>query len=163
MTFDDLMLRMMWTRAHVDSITPTWRGGPGPRVLIEEPDPAMAWADERVLSREGYDVAVCGGPSSMLGGCPLLEHGSCRIADEAAAIVVGLSMSRGPGRALVAAHRERRRSDSICVETLTSEMERFGDDFTGTHVLRVPVTRNMLLEGARRAAHGSRAPEVKQV
>lgn len=77
-----------------------------PRVLIEDPHPALQVAEFRSFDDAGLDVAVCSGPSEG-NACPLEDGGDCRLAELADVVVMGPGMA--PHRAAVAAEMRRRR------------------------------------------------------
>jgi hypothetical protein len=72
----------------------TWpEPGPGPRVLIENPDGADLWAYADILRNAGYEVATCAGPAEQASWhqrptkCPLVGAGRCPLAEGADVIV----------------------------------------------------------------------------
>ena len=80
-----------------------------PRILIIEDERALTKVLAYNLEREGYDVAVCGGPATLPGGrCPLVEGFGCPLADHADVIIhalgTGEDASGDPGGAVLAAH-----------------------------------------------------------
>lgn len=79
-----------------------------PRVLVEDPHPALQVAEFRFFEDAGFDVAVCSGPEEA-NPCPLAEGGECRLAELADVVVMGPGMA--PHRAAVAAEMHRRRPD----------------------------------------------------
>lgn len=56
------------------------------RVLVECDDDAVGWAMEKTLTRAGYDVATCPGPSPTT-PCALVECGRCDLQAGADVIV----------------------------------------------------------------------------
>jgi hypothetical protein len=77
-----------------------------PRVLVEVA--GRRWSGEVAAEGSGLATAMCAGPSGRRRhGCPVLEGGSCPLADEADAIVVLLDPDDERSRQLVAAHRAR--------------------------------------------------------
>ena len=85
---------------------PRWTspGGKRKRVLVETPRPAVGWALHRILTDEGYEVVVCGGPASRGGDCPLLRGAICPAAEGATAILYSLSLHDPRDRDVLAAH-----------------------------------------------------------
>jgi hypothetical protein len=83
--------------------------GPRPRLLVEDPSPALHVAEFRRFQDAGFDVALCGGPGTGVDGCPLVEGGACQLADTADIVLVGPGMAGC--RAEVAAAHHRRRPD----------------------------------------------------
>jgi GNAT superfamily N-acetyltransferase len=87
---------------------PAWpAGAAGQRVLVEQ----RSWFDgERVaaLRSGGKVVRVCLGPRGSSGlGCPLVSTGSCRLAEEADAIVSLLPIEDPDCAAVLDAHQQR--------------------------------------------------------
>jgi len=112
-----------------------WSGREAMRVLIEEPDGAMAWASELTLAARGYEVATCPGPEQIRGGCPLLRGVPCTLAAEADAIVVSVPLRGRFGGALLAAHRSARPAGSLCVQVAAPDEQRFADLLEGCQIL----------------------------
>ena len=79
-----------------------------PRMLIEDPDPALQVAEFRCFEDAGFDVALCTGPDEG-SPCPLQQGGECRLAELADVVVMGPGMA--PHRAAVAAAIHRQRPD----------------------------------------------------
>jgi len=79
-----------------------------PRVLVEDPHPALQVAEFRYFEDAGFDVAVCTGPGEEA-PCPLEQGGDCRLAELADVVVMGPGMA--PHRAAVAAEMHRRRPE----------------------------------------------------
>jgi hypothetical protein len=81
--------------------SPPWEGEHGPRILIEHPDGAEAWALAEILSRSGFDVRSCAGPGPCGRGetvCPLLVGEQCALVEGADAVV---SSSRVAGSEMI--------------------------------------------------------------
>ena len=73
-------------------VPPTWRQPrhPGrPRLLIEDPNAALAGSEFRLFEEAGFEVALCAGPDADH-PCPLVEHGVCDLARDADVVLVGL-------------------------------------------------------------------------
>jgi hypothetical protein len=82
----------------------SWPDPPtSPRILLEAAPGERAEMLERTIRAQGYDVAVCGGPSVMEGGCPLLRGEACSLADGADLIVHALEADES-GIAVLHAH-----------------------------------------------------------
>lgn len=89
-----------------------------PRVLIEDPHPALQVAEFRRFQEAGLDVAVCTGPGEG-DPCPLEEGGDCHLADLADVVVLGPGMA--PHRAAWAHALHRRRPDVPVVVQIPRE------------------------------------------
>jgi hypothetical protein len=75
-----------------------------PRVLVEVA--GRRWSGERAAESAGLATALCAGPGGRVGhACPVLEGGSCPLAQGADAIVVLLDPDDERSRRLVEAHR----------------------------------------------------------
>ena len=79
-----------------------------PRVLIEDPDPALEVSDFSMFRDAGFDVVVCSGPGAAPCECVLLRRGSCDLVDQCDVLVFGLPASTlGSASVLWAVHRAR--------------------------------------------------------
>jgi len=78
------------------------------RLLVEDPDPALAVSDFVEFRMAGFDVAVCSGPRASPCECPLLRDGVCGLVDECDVLLFGLSRSTmGSGSVLRAVRHAR--------------------------------------------------------
>jgi len=59
-----------------------------PRLLIEDPSPALQGAEFRRFEDSGFDVALCTGPDEGH-GCPLENGDDCRLAELADVVLMG--------------------------------------------------------------------------
>ena len=109
------------------------------RVLVEDTDPASAWAAQHLLERQGYDVAVCGGPEA-LGGCPLVEEGCCPLAQDADVVFTSLRLSRPGNRQVVEAVAARWPDRPLIVEATRPDADTHADLLDGCRLLVAPVT-----------------------
>ncbi len=66
-----------------------------PRVLVEDDRPALAISDFSAFTQAGFDVAVCSGPSTGPGGCPLLRGQDCALLTGADVVLHGLDPRLG--------------------------------------------------------------------
>jgi hypothetical protein len=80
-----------------------------PRLLVEDPSPALHVSEFRRFHDAGFDVALCNGPGDDAAGCPLVHGGDCRLADEADIVVMGPGMA--PCRTEIAAAHHRHRPE----------------------------------------------------
>jgi hypothetical protein len=88
-----------------------WEGEHGPRILVEHPDGAEAWALAEILTRSGFDVRACPGPGSCGRAetvCPLLVGERCALVQGADAVVSSSRVANSEAivRALGAARPE---------------------------------------------------------
>lgn len=104
MGHDDGMVRLsIGTTGPVPTWPPAERR---PRVLVEVA--GRRWSGERAAEAAGLATAMCAGPAARgEHGCPVLDGGSCPLADDADAIIVLLDPDDERSAALVRAHRER--------------------------------------------------------
>jgi hypothetical protein len=104
--------------------TPTWPpNDERPRVLIEVA--GGRWAGERAAERAGLMTAMCAGPAHRgRRACPVLDGGSCPLADAADVIVVLLDPDREETQRLVESHRRR----SPGTPVLVRHVERADED-----------------------------------
>jgi len=74
------------------------------RLLIESEDGAEVVAIRNLLDRHGYDVSWCPGPDARRSSrCPLVRKGTCRLVDEADAVLCTLDLDNAKHRAVVEA------------------------------------------------------------
>jgi len=77
-----------------------------PRLLVEDPNPALHVSEFRFFEGAGFDVALCSGPCRD-DACPLVQGGGCQLIDCADVVLMGPGMA--DHRAEVAAGIHRRR------------------------------------------------------
>lgn len=75
-----------------------------PRLLIEDPDPALRIADFERFTEAGLDVALCSGPDHAH-RCRLVEHGECPMAAAADVIMMGAGIGRSAEEIAAALYR----------------------------------------------------------
>lgn len=81
------------------------QASPGrPRLLIEDPDPALRIADFHRFTEAGLDVALCSGPDHA-DRCQLVEHGECLLAAAADVIMMGPGIGQSTEEIAAALHR----------------------------------------------------------
>lgn len=79
-----------------------WSDGNVPRVLIEDDSSAWRWRVAGAVADAGCEVGWCEGPDHSQGrGCPLIEGGTCPLAEGADVIVFGLWSGSRECRALL--------------------------------------------------------------
>ncbi|HXR12588.1 MAG TPA: hypothetical protein VN770_09850 [Gaiellaceae bacterium] len=137
------------------------------RVLIENPDRADLWAHADLLREEGYDVAMCEGPTAETAPvswlrrlyradperqertlCPLVVEGHCPLVAGADVVVstTGLTDSRE-----ILATLSAKKSPALVVEGTSSDLERDGDVIGDAVELELPVLPRQLVEAVDRA------------
>ena len=77
-----------------------------PRLLIEDPSPALEVAEFRRFEEAGFEVALCSGPNESC-GCPLVDGYDCWLVEQADVVLMGPGMA--DHRAEVAAAIQHRR------------------------------------------------------
>ncbi len=101
-----------------------------PRVLVEVP--GRRWAGEYAADSAGLATAMCAGPAGRKrSGCPVLEGGSCPLADDADAIVVLLDPDDERTQQLIDAHRRNHPGTPVLVRS-----KRSGRQVGGAHTRR---------------------------
>ncbi len=92
-----------------------------PRVLVEVA--GRRWSGERAAESAGLATALCAGPGSRKRhGCPVLEGGSCPLAQGADAIVMLLDPDDERSRRLVEAHRRNSPGTPLLVRAAGSQV-----------------------------------------
>jgi hypothetical protein len=141
-----------------------------PRVLIENPDRADLWAHADVLRGAGYDVAMCGGPTTETDHvpwfqrlfsadpqpvvrpehtlCPLVVHGHCPLVAGADVVV---STTRLTDSREILATLSARRSPALVVEGTASDLERDNDAIGDSVRITLPASPGQLVEAVKRA------------
>ena len=123
-----------------------------PRVLIEHSDLGVAFAAERVLDRDGYDVAVCGGPLHLRRErCPLVDGTGCALVEQADVIVQGLNLSRDVHCEVTRAVREHRPELPVVIEATADDASRHAPLLEGCTTVPFPMTRAGLEDAVRGA------------
>lgn len=122
-----------------------------PRVLIENHDPALGMAYQRILVEEGFEVSYCEGPSERGGWCPLASNGSCDRAADADVVFSGLRLSDECDREVLASLRSHFPGKPVVVEVSSQNAERYSDELEGCETIAKPVTRSRLVMAIRRA------------
>jgi hypothetical protein len=90
-----------------------------PRVLVEVP--GRRWAGEYAADSAGLATAMCAGPGGRTrSGCPVLEGGSCPLADAADAIVVLLDPDDERTQQLIDSHRRSHPGTPVLVRSMRS-------------------------------------------
>ncbi|HYN31953.1 MAG TPA: hypothetical protein VES40_04960 [Ilumatobacteraceae bacterium] len=99
---DDGMVRVS---IGTSGATPDWPPGETrPRVLVEVA--GRRWSGEHAAEDAGLATTICAGPGRRVRhGCPVLEGGTCPLADGADAIVVLLDPADERSHQLIEAHR----------------------------------------------------------
>jgi hypothetical protein len=141
-----------------------------PRVLIENPDRGDLWAHADLLRKEGYDVAMCGGPTAATERtpwfrrlfradpepmerqertlCPLVAEGHCPLV--AGADVVVSTTQLTDSREILAT-LSAKSSPALVVEGTSSELERDSDVIGDSVTIKLPVLPQQLVDAVERA------------
>lgn len=122
----------------------------GPRVLIEDPDPAGGWATSTLLRRAGYEPVWCGGPTLHGSPCPLVRGEGCAAADEAAAVVSFLRVGKPQERAVLEALRDQHPTLPVIAEVSQPDQLAGLGDGLATEVVRTPARKDDLLDALER-------------
>ena len=123
---------------------------PRRRVLLEEPDSAVAWAAWRSLGRWGYDVSWCPGPVDGQGDsperpCPLVTAGHCHLVEHADVVVSSLQWDQEACRQVLEALGCQSPGTPVIVEVLAPFISRMASLLEGKRVLNTPVLGRTLL------------------
>lgn len=143
----------MFRRRRVPA-APSWPGphGDRSRVLVEDPDGANQWAIHRALTKAGFDVATCDGPTSFPDGrCPLVEHGSCALVDGADVIYNALPLREADSRILLRTLRRRAPLTPVLVEAPIAQADLWPDTLRDCTVVGTPASALELAELLRQS------------
>jgi hypothetical protein len=133
----------------LDDPSARWPEASG-RVLVELAGRAMGTAVERTLEQQGYQVAVCGGPTSLhRGACPLVTAGTCPLVDGADVVVYALDVDDADDRAVLEAHRLHPERPA-CVVVPPRLVERYRALLEGYEVVESPLTPGKLTDALGR-------------
>jgi len=126
---------------------PSWPSdGRGPRVLVEDEGGASQWALEHLLSRAGYQVAVCPGPAGLPDRrCPLVETRACALAGGADVVLNDLRLGDQSNQAVLQALQGAYPATPIVVEVPRPEVERHEALLRGCQVMLMPATSERVL------------------
>jgi hypothetical protein len=115
---------------------------PRPRVLIEEPDVAGAYAYWRLLDKNGYEVSWCRGPRGLgPRQCPLVACGRCELVEGADVVVSSLGLHRQSSRRVVTALRRLHPDTPVVIRASQETLTRWAPLFEG-HWGPVPIPAN---------------------
>lgn len=132
-------------------------------MLVENPDGAVLWASDRILSRDGFKVVVCSGPGGEPnafpgGGCLLAETGRCPLAERADVVVFGLGLG---GRDVLSALRDRYPETPLVIDAPDRELAPLRALTGDFEPVPYPPTGPALISAVRRAiARANPAPAV---
>ncbi len=76
-------------------------------ILVDAPDASKV--DRAFIESLGHHVTSCAGPQE--GPCPLVDGGTCELAEDAHGIVFMLDLEQPEHRQVLSAYRERLRED----------------------------------------------------
>jgi hypothetical protein len=120
------------------------------RVLVEVAGQGMAQVIERTLRDQGYQVAVCGGPAALpRHRCPLVETGTCPLADGADLLVYALDVEDADDREVLEAHRLHPERPA-CVVVPPALVDRYRSLLRSYEVVEAPLTPEKLVDALRR-------------
>lgn len=77
-----------------------------PRLLIEDPDPALQVSEFRLFEDAGFDVALCSGPGGR-SDCPLVAGEDCELVESADVVLMGPGMADHRDEVAAAIHHHR--------------------------------------------------------
>jgi len=131
----------------MDAEGPGWTESTSkPRVLVEHEDGAVRSVAEKILREAGYDVAVCGGPTTFRRArCPVVTTGRCALAEGSDVIVHALNPDRPLNASVLQALKDRYPETPVVVEIPEPALRVHADLLAGCHALRFPMTRRSLL------------------
>ena len=113
-----------------------------PRLLIEDPDPALRVADFQRFTESGLDVALCSGPDHDE-SCRLVEHGDCPLAAAADVILMGRDLA-GSRKEIAAALRRHHPEVPVIAKVPRQDTDEVPDEC-------VPLPTPMSVDGQVRA------------
>jgi N-acyl-L-homoserine lactone synthetase len=114
-----------------------------PRVLIEEPDPAWHRLVEEVLGAD-YELASCGGPEARPGGCPLVAHRGCPLAEGADVILNSFNLDQVANREVLCALQSCCPGVPVVALTSPGEAHRHGGCLEGHRAEILPTSTSDL-------------------
>jgi hypothetical protein len=94
-----------------------WR----PRLLVEDPSPALQQSEFRLFEDAGFEVALCSGPCGDE-ECDLVAAGDCRLVDEADVVLMGPGMAERRTE-VAAAIQQHRPEVPVVVQVPRAEVE----------------------------------------
>jgi len=134
-------------------------GHPRPRVLIEEPDVAEAFAYSCLLEDNGYEVLWCPGPAGPPPRrCPLVACGQCDLVRCADVVISSLELDHESSRKVVSAHRYLHPETPVVIQAPQQVLAQWAPVFEGRWgAIRIPVTKRTLLDSVEFALAKSAA------
>jgi len=125
----------------------------GRRVLLECDDPELQDGLHRVLSEDGYAVALCAGPGSRHSGvCPLVIDGHCGLVEEAHVIVHALDAADPAHRDVLSAVVKACPGTPVVVEARTARAHEIDPTSGEVRLVEFALDRNALMSAVERAA-----------
>jgi AmiR/NasT family two-component response regulator len=125
------------------------RKGTRLRVLVEHPDRAQLEGARQILGDAGYDVAVCAG-SDAGHRCPLVEFGSCALAEDADVVVTSTQVR--DSEALLEAFGERT-APQVVVEVDADVREQVARLLPEAVIVAAPITAEKLRSALTSVRH----------
>lgn len=126
---------------------------PRPRVLIEEPDVARAYAYWRLLDNNGYEASCCRGPRGLdPRPCPLVACGRCELVERADVVVSSLGLHRESSRKVVAALRRLHPDTPVVIQASQQMLARWAPLFEAHWgPMSIPANKRTLLDSVESA------------
>lgn len=125
------------------------------RVLVEDPDGAEQWARTSILTQAGYDVAACRGPGATgPPRCPLVEQGTCAMAEGADVVLSSLPVTQRASREVIRSLRTRLPDTPVVVEAPHAQATLYADALEGCQVEATPLTQGRLRQVVATAIQG---------
>ena len=124
---------------------------PGPRVLIEHPDPDAGLELAGALRAAGYAVAICRGPSSTA-RCPLHKLEPCVVVEGADVVVTALDFERDEGRNVLEGLRLRYPATPLVVAATAAESLELADELYGCTVVPVDAEAERIVDVVKEVA-----------
>jgi hypothetical protein len=130
-----------------------------PRVLIEYPSAGTPTVLAEVLSRVGYESAICERPADRPQSCRLLRTGECALAAGADVIFNGFGLANAEHRQIISELRATYPETPMVVETTRLRAEANADLLEGCTRCDSALTSQVLVEAVQEA-EAKAAPEV---
>jgi len=128
-----------------------WRGGDGPRVLVEATEWPSRQAIEQVLRDAGYRTAACAGPEGSGQRCTLAAEVWCPAAEQADVVVHSLRTTDARNVEALRALRRHHPSTPVVVQAPLAIAAKRALDFVGCVLIDSPSDPTALLAAVDRA------------
>jgi hypothetical protein len=122
-----------------------WADHDRPRILLESPDGAEAYAVWKLLHRRGYGFSWCPGPRDDAEECALARTGQCPLVDTADAVVSTLDLSTSCCRAVaMELDRVAVGIPVVVVQPGVQAAKWAADELSACHIVSGPLTQEVL-------------------